>query len=241
VACVDKLALAPGKMRVLANTDTNLGFAIFPAVLDLGAVHRIAAAVEGDVPARNRAGVRHLMSHPLIAGAARDPRLLAIASGFVGPAPIAFRATLFDKSGARNWLIAWHQDTALPVRDRVDAPGWGPWSIKDGIQYGHAPADALSRIVALRIHLDDSGRANGPLRVLPGTHTLGVLSDSQVQRLAREIQPVECLVPSCGVIAMRPLILHASSKVEVDRPRRVLHVEYVDALALGDGVELTIA
>ena len=34
---------------------------------------------------------------------------------FVGPAQ-PFRATLFDKSASANWLVVWHQDTALPMR-----------------------------------------------------------------------------------------------------------------------------
>ena len=138
-----------------------------------------------------------------------------------------FRATLFDKSSARNWLVPWHQDTALPLRERRDAPGWGPWSIKAGITYAHAPATTLSRVVALRLHFDDSREDNGPLRVLPGTHALGVLSEADTERLVREIPPVDCLVSSGGIVAMRPLIVHASSKAETDHPRRVLHIEYM--------------
>ena len=40
---------------------------------------------------------------------------------------------------------------------------------------------------------------------------------------------------------MRPLLLHASSKAESDRRRRVLHIEYAEALNMGDGLELAIA
>ena len=52
---------------------------------------------------------------------------------------IAFRATLFDKSPVANWLVVWHQDTALPLRHHVAEPGWGPWSTKAGVLYAHAP------------------------------------------------------------------------------------------------------
>ena len=100
----------------------------------------------------------------------------------------------------------------MPLQERRDVPGWGPWSMKAGINYAHAPAAALSRVVALRLHFDDSREDNGPLRVLPGTHALGVLSEADIERLVREIPTVDCLVPSGGIIAMRPLILHASSK-----------------------------
>jgi len=40
---------------------------------------------------------------------------------------------------------------------------------------------------------------------------------------------------------MRPLIVHASSKAQSDRPRRVLHIEYADSPNLGDGLELATA
>jgi hypothetical protein len=79
------------------------------------------------------------------------------------------------------------------------------------------------------------------VRVLPGTHAFGVLSEMDTDRLVREISPVDCLVPSGGILAMRPLILHASSKAETDHPRRVLHMEYVDALDVGDGLRIAIA
>ena len=204
---------------------TDVGFEVVPSTLNPIEIARIAEALEGDHIARSRAGARHLMRHPAIASVARDPRLISIATRFVGPAAVPFRATLFDKSPDNNWLIAWHQDTALPLRERRDVSGWGPWSVKAGITYAHAPASALERVVALRLHLDDSRADNGPLRVIPGTHTLGVLSDDEIARLARERQAVDCVSPAGGVIAMRPLTVHASSKAECDRPRRVLHID----------------
>ena len=172
---------------------------------------------------------------------ANDPRLLVIASTFIGPSAVPYRATLFDKSPARNWLVTWHQDTALPLKERLDAPGWGPWSVKSGITYVHAPATALSRIVALRLHFDDSRDDNGPLRVLPGTHALGLLSDAEIDRTVQTVSPVDCLVDLGGIVAMRPLILHASSKAESERPRRVLHIEYADSLELENGLRLALA
>jgi ectoine hydroxylase-related dioxygenase (phytanoyl-CoA dioxygenase family) len=119
--------------------------------------------------------------------------------------------------------------------------GWGPWSIKAGITYAHAPATALSRVIALRLHFDDSRADNGPLRVLPGTHALGVLSDADIQRLVGEIASVECVVRAGGIVAMRPLIVHASSKAKADVPRRVLHIEYTDSLDTEDGLRFATA
>ena len=151
------------------------------------------------------------------------------------------KATLFDKSPARNWLVSWHQDTALPLCERREIPEWGPWSIKAGVTYALAPPSALAHIVALRLHLDDSRADNGPLRVLRGTHTLGLLTESDIARLTTEVPAVDCTVPAGGVVVMRPLIVHASSKAESDLPRRVLHIEYARSLDLGDGVRLRLS
>jgi hypothetical protein len=56
----------------------------------------------------------------------------------------------------------------------------GPWSTKAGIIYGHAPAAARSRVIALRLQLHDSRADNGRLRVIPGTHERGVLTDAEI-------------------------------------------------------------
>jgi ectoine hydroxylase-related dioxygenase (phytanoyl-CoA dioxygenase family) len=190
---------------------------------------------------RTRAGARHLLSQAAVAAVANDPRLLRIAHEFLRAEPFAFRATLFDKSAAANWLVAWHQDTALPLRERRDVPGWGPWSVKAGVHYAHAPAAALERVVALRLHLDDSTTENGPLRVLPETHTRGVLSDAELAALAVRIAPIECTARRGGVVAMRPLLVHASSKSSaLGQPRRVLHIEYAAAATLAPGLALAI-
>jgi len=148
---------------------------------------------------------------------------------------------LFEKSGKANWLISWHQDTALPIESSFDAPGWGPWSEKEGVRYVHAPTWALSRVIALRIHIDASTKENGPLRVIPASHQAGVLSDERVLNHVKTREQTECPVPKGGVLAMRPLLIHASSKAKNSNPRRVLHIEYIDSLDLAAGIRLAIA
>jgi hypothetical protein len=76
---------------------------------------------------------------------------------------------------------------------------------------------------------------------LPGTHPLGVLTDDQLHELAKQNVAVDCTVPQGGVLAMRPLVVHASSKSQSEKPRRVLHIEYGAAKNLADGMELAIA
>jgi ectoine hydroxylase-related dioxygenase (phytanoyl-CoA dioxygenase family) len=92
--------------------------------------------------------------------------------------------------------------------------------------------------LALRVHLDESNLDNGPLRVLPGTHKQGVLSDGEIEELVATTNPVTCVAGRGGIVAMKPLIVHASSKSKSDAPRRVLHIEYAGTTHFGSGLEL---
>lgn len=216
------------------------GFAVIPDVLSSDEADVLGRALMSETLSRSRAGARHLLAVPAVKALATDPRLMQLAAHVLGCEPLAFGATLFDKSPDANWLVAWHQDTALPFLERREVAGWGPWSKKAGVDYAHAPAAALSRIVALRVHLDDSTSNNGPLRVLPGTHSLGVLSDEQIRSKARSTGAVTCTVERGGVVIMRPLIIHASSKASSASSRRVLHLEYA-ASGIFDGLQLRAA
>jgi ectoine hydroxylase-related dioxygenase (phytanoyl-CoA dioxygenase family) len=217
------------------------GFAIAPRVFAPDRLDRLLADIAASAPHRSRAGVRHALGFAPVAALAREPRLIELAREVLGELAFPFRATLFDKSPQSNWLVVWHQDTALPLRERIEAPGWGPWSVKEGIHYAHAPASALAQVLALRIHFDDSREENGPLRVLHGTHARGVLSDDAIHELTEQIGSVNCVVDKGGVVAMRPLLVHASSKSQTEMPRRVLHIEYAASASIAQPLELAIA
>jgi len=221
-------------------TKKNPGYFCQEQVFDRPTMAIIRDALERADLSRTKAGARHVLQVPAVRDLAHHSSLISLAASFVGTRPVPFRATLFDKSAASNWLVAWHQDTALPLRQRNADPGWGPWSLKGGVLHAIAPGSALSTVVALRVHLDDSNSTNGPLRVLPGTHLDGVLPHDEIQHRAQTIVAVECLASVGGVVAMRPLLVHASSKASDDRPRRVLHIEYAATLQLGRGIELAV-
>jgi len=219
----------------------KLGYTIVSSVFTEGECDELLFALESQMLARSRAGARHLLSVPPISKLASDKRLISIATEILDRPARPFRVTLFDKSASANWSVVWHQDTALPVRVKVAAQGWGPWSRKAGVLYAHAPVEALSKVVALRVHLDESSLLNGPLRVIPESHLLGVLQDDVVARVAREHTPVDCVVCRGGVVAMRPLIIHSSARVRSAAARRVLHIEYTSSFEIVPGVELFAA
>ena len=210
------------------------GFEIVKGAVSDEEIVRLSSALENSGP-------RHLMRFPAVAALATDRRLVEIASRWLDSTAIPYRATLFDKSGLRNWFVAWHQDATLPLESRVESSEWGPWSVKAGVLHARAPAWAMDRIVALRVHVDESTLDNGPLRVIPGSHRRGVLTTDEILTLAREGTPVDCLARRGGVVAMRPLLIHASSKAETESPRRVLHIEYASSLDLAPGIRLVTA
>ena len=217
------------------------GYSVFQNVFAQAEMLSVTQQLADNAVQRTKAGARHVLNVAVVRDLSADPRMLTIARQFVGAGAVPFRATLFDKLPTANWLVVWHQDTALPMRQRFERNDWGPWSTKAGVLYAHAPAWALEQVIALRVSLDDSSLTNGPLRVLPGTHRGGLYSDEQIERLAQITTPVECVAASGGVVAMRPLTVHASSKSTDSQPRRVLHIEYAATVNLGAGIELAVA
>jgi len=217
------------------------GYGIKSGIVSELEIRNLSGELGGAGLVRSRAGVRHLMSHPAVLRIAQTDNVFMVVKEILGDRAIPFRATLFDKSPGSNWLVMWHQDTALPLMDKTEAEGWGPWSVKDGVTYAHAPAKALEKVLAVRLHLDNSNSQNGPLRILPGTHKAGVLTDNEIHKLAENGGAVECPVPLSGAILMRPLVIHASSKSVSDDPRRVLHIEYATEKEILPGMMLAIA
>ncbi len=61
---------------------------------------------------------------------------------------------------------------------------------------------------------------------MPNTHRRGVLNDEEVEAIVSNATPLACLVLKGGIIVMRPLTIHASSKSQSDISRRVIHIEY---------------
>jgi|HubBroStandDraft_2_1064218.scaffolds.fasta_scaffold24335_2 hypothetical protein len=100
-------------------------------VCDADQVGAILSGLENVNIARSRAGIRHVMSQSAVANVARSTQMMTIARSVLGSTAVPFRATLFDKSPESNWLVAWHQDTALPLQKKREVEGWGPWSTKE--------------------------------------------------------------------------------------------------------------
>jgi hypothetical protein len=101
------------------------GYGLIPDVFGKDEVLRLLDDLPSENLPRTRAGVRHAMRSAKVTRIAVDSRMLDIARAILGTGAMAFRATLFEKLPDSNWLVAWHQDTALPLREQRDVPGLG--------------------------------------------------------------------------------------------------------------------
>ena len=212
------------------------GFAVVGRVLDEGALaslERSLEAVGAGEGVLRRGGVyaiRNLLEVlPAARELARTAAVRALVEPVLGVESFPVRGVLFDKNRAAPWKVAWHQDLTIAVRERVEAEGFGPWSIKAGVVHVQPPARVLEGVLAVRLHLDDCDESNGPLKVLPGSHLSGRLGAAEIARRREEAEPVTCVVQRGGAVLMRPLLLHSSPAPRAPRRRRVVHLEFAAA------------
>ncbi len=141
---------------------------------------------------------------------------------------VQVRGIFFNKTRSSNWKVVWHQDLTIAVRERREVNGFGAWTMKAGVLHVQPPPEVMSGILAIRLHLDESGIDNGPLRLVAGSHREGRFSAERIGSWDKE-NSVTCTVPKGGALVMRPLLLHASSACVIPKSRRVIHLEFAAA------------
>jgi len=200
------------------------GIEIVPTVLSKKEISDLRAALSS---LEVSPGCRNLMRQvPAVANLATSSKILGLLNARLAQEPFPVRSIFFDKTPEANWLVPWHQDLSIAVSERVDLPGYGPWSIKDGVPHVQPPVDVLEAMVTLRIHLDDCDESNGPLRVIPGSHRVGRLDAASIFKARSNQTEITCCARTGDALLMRPLLLHASSEASVPAHRRVIHLEY---------------
>lgn len=221
-----------------------VGYVVVPGVI---APERcVALARQFDACVGDAAGSRALLTQDWVRALAHEllahPELAALLAGD----DVVVQCTAFNKTVSRNWLVALHQDLSIPVAARVASARLLGWSDKEGGLYVQPPVAVLERMLALSLHLDDCDDANGALSVVPGSQVHGRLSADEAARLRAHSGERSVPVARGGVLALRPLLLHASSKAVEPRPRRVLHFvvgpqELPEGLAWPHGVVECVA
>jgi hypothetical protein len=173
-------------------------------------------------------GARGLLAQDWCADLARRLRAHPALARLMPPTHVAVQCTYFEKSPAHNWLVPIHQDPSIPVAELVEHPALRGASVKDGAAFVQPPADVLAGLLALRLHLDPCNARDGALRVWPGTHRMGRIDPQAAAALRPHHPEAICEAAPGTVLALRPLLLHASSKAGAASTsrRRVLHFLY---------------
>jgi len=205
----------------------NDGFALLRAAVSTEQIDELTECIEAARESKTAPGMRNLLNRcSAVRNFAAFGMASMIAREILGVEPLPVRAILFDKTPISNWYVTWHQDLSIPVKAKMELPGYTSWSEKEGVTHVQPPAEILERMVSLRIHLDACGESNGPIKFIATSHLSGVLAPDDIARW-RDAHPQVICAAQCGdVIAMRPLILHSSSIAETPEHRRVLHLEY---------------
>ncbi|WP_074407425.1 phytanoyl-CoA dioxygenase family protein [Aquimarina megaterium] len=133
------------------------------------------------------------------------------------------KAIYFDKPSESNWFVGYHQDLSISVDKKADLKNYVNWTFKKG-QYGvQPPIKILQDTITIRIHLDDTDKNNGALKVIPKSHLKGIIrAESKDWEIEKEHI---CEVKKGGVMLMKPLTLHASNRTTNEKKRRVIHLE----------------
>lgn len=164
----------------------------------------------------------------------RSSRLDDVLYSVLGKSPGLVRALYFDKPSHRSWSLPFHKDMTIAVTDNsIPTEHFSKPTRKANVPHVEASTEVLENMLTLRIHLDQVTTDNGPLQVIPGSHSNGKATAGYTG----EPKVVTC--QAGDVLAMRPLISHASghSDPEKEMNRRILHLEFSGTGRLPDGYQ----
>lgn len=160
-----------------------------------------------------------------------------------GPDYFVVKSIYFDKPEGSNWYVSYHQDLTISVDKRAELPGFGPWTKKHDQFAVQPPLEMLENIFTIRIHLDDTDASNGALKVVSGSHQKQIYRPETIDWTFEK--EIVCPVTKGGIMIMKPLLLHSSSRTTDNRKRRVIHLEFSnnqlpDELQWAEQMNLTI-
>jgi ectoine hydroxylase-related dioxygenase (phytanoyl-CoA dioxygenase family) len=139
-----------------------------------------------------------------------DPRILDVVESLLGPNIQLYYSMLMMKPPREGFEAPWHQDFAFFAHDRAD-------------------------LLACQVYIDDSTLENGCVRVVPGSHKLGLLNHYKDGRFtgivqgetsAFDAQEVTLPIKAGGMVFWHSLTLHRSHPNRSERPRRAIVFEY---------------
>ncbi|SFI47888.1 phytanoyl-CoA dioxygenase family protein [Halpernia frigidisoli] len=131
------------------------------------------------------------------------------------------KSIYFDKPEKSNWFVSYHQDLTISVDKKKEIDGFKNFTTKQNQFSVQPPIEFLENIVTFRIHLDDTSSENGALRIIPESFRKGIVKCEKIDVNVEKC----CDLKKGGIMLMKPLTLHASSKTTNGKRRRVIHIE----------------
>ena len=156
-----------------------------------------------------------------------NSRLKDVISTVFGSDYFVVKSIYFDKPAASNWFVAYHQDLTISVDQKSDIQNFGPWTVKQNQFAVQPPLQILENIYTIRIHLDETNKDNGALKVVPQSHSKQIYRPETIN-WETETETI-CNVNKGGIMIMKPLLLHSSGRTINNGRRRVIHIEFSSA------------
>jgi len=153
-----------------------------------------------------------------------NDKLKDLVRQFFGDNYFVVKSIYFDKPETSNWYVSYHQDLTISVDKKIEIENFGPWTTKQNQFAVQPPIEIMENIYTIRIHFDDTDENNGALRVIPKSHLKKVYRPETIDWTIET--ETTCNVKKGGIMIMKPLILHSSSRTTNNKKRRVLHVEF---------------
>lgn len=85
------------------------------------------------------------------------------------------KAIYFDKPSESNWFVAYHQDLSISVDKKIELENYVNWTFKKGQNGVQPPIKILQDTITIRVHLDKTDKHNGALKVIPKSHSKGII------------------------------------------------------------------
>ena len=136
------------------------------------------------------------------------------------------KSIYFDKPEQSNWFVAYHQDLTISVDKKIELKDFGSWTTKQNQFSVQPPIEFLESNFTIRVHLDNTNENNGALKVISNSHTKGIYRADSIN-WETEKESI-CTTLKGGIMIMRPLLLHSSSRTINNSKRRVIHIEFSD-------------
>lgn len=156
--------------------------------------------------------IEQLELDPVFRRYLQRPLIRSIATGLIGPEVAIYRSMFMNKPAGKGTVLPWHQD------------GGRIWSLTG------------QPLITLWLALDPATRENGCVRIVPGSHRLGLLSEHG-HTITAEQEREHCPPDRCEELVMEPgelvllhnLVLHASGTNASGQPRRAFSACLMDA------------